>query len=56
MTSFEDWLNEIEVFSSRYERAVGDVYHGGGKDLKEWLEAAYEVGFKTGKEDKEYDV
>lgn len=46
--TFNEWLNEIEDFSTRYERLVCDVYNGGGMDLRGWLEAAYNAGHEAG--------
>lgn len=53
--SFEDWLDEVEIYSSRYERALGDVTSNPGM-LYKWLKAAYEVGYEKGKADVYYEM
>jgi hypothetical protein len=47
--SFEEWFNEIEVFSTRGERFYDDLltYKWDGVDaeyLVKWLKAAYNAG------------
>lgn len=43
--TFNDWLTELEVFSSRFERMLDDFPEVKDiKRLKQWLEAAYEAG------------
>ena len=47
--TFDEWLNEIENFSSRSERLYDDFLEV--KDLaklRKWLEAAYDVGREAG--------
>lgn len=57
--TFEEWLDEIEAFSSRRERLnedvdfaavmVGNMSHTlAQKRMYTWLEAAYNVGKKAG--------
>lgn len=49
--TFDEWLDEIEVFSSRYERLVSDFCDMEYEDkglLLIWLKAAYDVGFEEG--------
>lgn len=44
---FESWLNEIEVFSARWERLHSDfptLTPAERVRLDEWLRAAYRVG------------
>jgi hypothetical protein len=51
MNSFEDWLNEIEGFSLRSERAYDDLVKNpkdpvdNWNDIKAWLHAAYIAGW-----------
>lgn len=49
--TFDGWLDEIEVFSSRYERLISDFCNM-DYDEKErlllWMKAAYDVGFEEG--------
>lgn len=50
---FDEWLDEIEVFSSRYERLIGDLPEMTFEErtrLLAWLKAAYDVGKEYGKE------
>jgi hypothetical protein len=51
--SFDEWFNEIEVFSTRGERFYDDLltYKWDGVDaehLVKWLKAAYEAGHRRG--------
>lgn len=54
---FEDWFNEIELYSMRSERFFNDLEHhvttssGSAKRMIEWLRAAYDVGYQQGKDD-----
>jgi len=46
---FKDWLEEVEVYSSRYERmcyTFTDLSAHEWKDLMDWVHAAYTVGKK----------
>ncbi len=46
--TFEEWFNEIEVFSLRGERFYDEVEHykeGSGTDIVRWLKAAWQVGY-----------
>ena len=53
--TFEEWLDEIEVYGSRMERLMDDINninspHPSYNDLiLLWLRAAYEVGYEEGK-------
>lgn len=55
MNSFEDWLNTIEGFSLRCERAYDDLVKNpkdsvdNWQDIKTWLEAAYNAGWDDAK-------
>lgn len=43
--TFDEWLDEIEIFASRSERLYGDFPEVEDKEkLLKWLEAAYSVG------------
>jgi hypothetical protein len=52
---FDEWFNEIEVFSLRGERFFNDLDHhvpdsqGSSKRMVEWLRAAYNAGYEQGK-------
>jgi hypothetical protein len=55
--TFNEWLNESEGFSLRMERIYDNLVRS-PKDpvdnwiqIKDWLEAAYEVGYSQG-----YDI
>lgn len=55
--SFRKWMDEVEVFSSRFERAYGDV--NGSDDPKvllKWLETSYSQGYISGKQDALYEL
>jgi hypothetical protein len=55
MNSFEDWLNTIEGFSLRSERAYDDLIKNpkdsvdNWQEIKTWLEAAYIAGWDDAK-------
>jgi hypothetical protein len=55
--SFDGWLNETEGFSLRMERIYNDLVKNpvdsvdNWKQIKDWLQAAYNEGFDNG-----YDV
>ena len=55
MNSFEDWLNTIEGFSLRSERAYDDLVKRPVDEvdnwpaIKTWLEAAYMAGWDDSK-------
>jgi hypothetical protein len=52
--SFDDWLNETEGFSLRMERIYDDLVKNpvdsvdNWKQIKDWLQAAYNEGFDNG--------
>lgn len=49
--TFEQWLNEIEAFSSRLERLYEDLNDYQGDNIEiitQWLKAAYNVGYEAG--------
>lgn len=41
---FDEWLDEIEIFSLRRERFQDDVYQCDVKTMTEWLKAAWIMG------------
>lgn len=62
--TFDEWLDEIENYSTRRERLneevdfatvmVGDMSHTlARKRMYRWLEAAYSVGYEAGYSDAE---
>ena len=48
--TFEEWMNEVEVYSTRKERLIEglDTYEYDTEFVVKWLEAAYNVGYKAG--------
>ena len=52
--TFDEWLNESEGFSLKMERIYDDLVKNpkdavdNWKQIKEWLQAAYNEGFDTG--------
>lgn len=50
--TFEEWFNEIEMFSLRGERFYNDLDHhkegsrGSSERMVAWLKAAYQVGYE----------
>jgi hypothetical protein len=58
--TFDQWLNEIEGFSLRQERAMTDirnsVANGETDDIIKWLMAAYAVGHGQGYDTGYYDA
>jgi hypothetical protein len=52
--TFDDWLNETEGFSLRMERIYDDLVKNpvdsvdNWKQIKDWLQAAYNEGFDNG--------
>jgi len=48
--SFEEWLNEIECYGSRYERLTSELPLS--DSLMLWLRAAYDVGYEAGQRSK----
>ena len=61
--TFEEWLNEIENFSTRIERLesevdfasvmTGNMSHNlARKRMYDWLEATYKVGYEAGATEK----
>ena len=52
--TFDEWLNESEGFSLRMERIYDDLVKNpkdtvdNWKQIKEWLQAAYNIGFDNG--------
>lgn len=53
--TFNEWFDEIELFSTRNERFFNDLDHhkegvkGSYGRMVSWLEAAYQVGLEQGK-------
>lgn len=58
--TFEEWLNENEGFSLRMERCYDDLVKippdtvDNWKSIKEWLKAAYDVGYTAGEFNKQF--
>lgn len=49
--TFDGWLEEIEVYSTRFERLAGDLGHLTTPEfitLIKWLKEAYSVGYEEG--------
>ena len=56
--TFQEWLGEIEAWSTREERLMADfsvLLPEERRTLIKWLQSAYLVGYKAGKEDDHYD-
>ena len=58
--TFDQWLNEIEGFSLRQERAMSDIRNCVAKeetdDIIKWLMAAYAMGHEQGYDTGYYDA
>jgi hypothetical protein len=58
--SFEEWLNELEGYSLRSERAYDDLVVNpkdmvdNWKNIKEWLKGAFDAGYEAGELNKLY--
>jgi len=56
--TFEEWLNELEGYSFRSERAYDDlVLHPKDEvdnwiNIKEWLKGAFDAGYEAGESNK----
>ena len=53
--TFNEWLDEIEVFGPRLERLYADLNGYQGDNIEiilKWLDAAYKVGYNTGYNDR----
>lgn len=50
--TFEEWMDEVEVYSTRKERLIEGLitYRDDHEFVIKWLEAAYNVGYKAGVE------
>ena len=57
--TFDHWINEIEGFSLRQERAMSDIRNcvatGKTDDIIKWLMAAYAMGHEQGYDSGCYD-
>ena len=54
--TFNDWLQEIEAWSARIERLHSSFAHMDShdwKELMEWLEVAYRIGYLEGRKENE---
>ena len=54
--TFNDWLYEKETYSLRMDRLHATFAHMDShdwKELMEWLEAAYRVGYLEGRKENE---
>jgi hypothetical protein len=58
--TFDQWLNEIEGYSVRQERAMSDIRNcvakGETTDIIKWLMAAYAMGHEQGYDVGYYDA
>jgi len=60
INNFEQWLNELEGFSLRGERAYDDLVVNpkdevdNWKSIKEWLNASFYAGYEAGEFNKLY--
>jgi hypothetical protein len=46
--TFDEWLDEIENYSARWERLRCDIPDVDSVVLIQWLRAAYDVGYDEG--------
>ena len=46
---FEEWFYQIEGFGFRAERFYSDCEYGNTECLRNWLKAAYDLGFEAGR-------
>jgi hypothetical protein len=54
--TFNDWLQEVEGYITRFERLQATFDHMDYHDwyaLTEWLEAAYRVGYQEGRNENQ---
>ena len=49
--TFQEWLDEIEVYGARWERLRCDIPDVDSVILMQWLRAAYDVGYEEGRKD-----
>jgi hypothetical protein len=60
INNFEQWLNELEGYAIRSERAYDDlVLHpkdevDNWKTIKQWLKGAFDAGYEAGEFNKQY--
>jgi len=55
--TFNEYLNEIENYSTRGERLADDCQNGMTYAMAlQWVEAAYRVGYMAAKEDDGYET
>jgi hypothetical protein len=58
--TFEEWLNELEGFSLRMERAYDDLVVNpkdevdNWQNIKQWLKGAFDAGYEAGEFNKLY--
>lgn len=45
--SFQDWLDEVEVYSTRRERMIEDTQSGCMREVLKWARAAYNEGARN---------
>ena len=46
--NFDEWFWELEGYHIRSERFWDDVEQGRKRELYEWLETAYKMGYEEG--------
>ncbi len=60
INNFEQWLNELEGYSLRSERAYDDLVVNppdevdNWKTIKQWLKGAFDAGYEAGQFNKQY--
>jgi hypothetical protein len=58
--TFDHWINEVEGYSVRQERAMSDIRNcvakGKTDDIIKWLMAAYAMGHEQGYDTGYYDA
>jgi len=45
--TYEEWMDEIEIYGTRYERFLNEWDHGISVErMEEWLKTAYNMGLE----------
>lgn len=49
--TYDEWMSEVENFSTRHERMIEDIATGDTGTIVKWIMAAYDVGYEEGEHD-----
>ena len=49
--TFQEWLDEMEGYSARWERLYYELPECDEDTLTKWLRASYDVGYEEGRKD-----